>query len=134
MPTSLTGLRREQPDTCWPAASACTPLACRAHLVENGVTTRHHVGVPITRAFRVLIAASLGVVLVTVGVITFVATEPSSFGWFAYEPLPTGGHTPFVLSRGQALGLATGAIGALLLSGLLGYSLGQRHVAARGDI
>ncbi|MFK5582214.1 hypothetical protein ACI3EX_02140 [Ornithinimicrobium sp. LYQ131] len=54
-----------------------------------------------------------------------------SFGWFAYQPLPAEAGLPYMFFPDQLWGLLLLALGALLLSGLVGYALGSRRGPTR---
>ena len=82
-----------------------------------------------------------GVVSLIAGVALFTRTglAPDSFGWFAYAPLADTlylGASPGQLAMmqpGSWWGLALAAIGALAVSGALGYALGSRHRRSPGS-
>ncbi|GAA6525569.1 hypothetical protein [Intrasporangium sp. DVR] len=73
---------------------------------------------------------ALAVVLLLVGALLWEG-EPTSFGWFAYEPMSeeTLSQLVFVNDR-RVAGLTSMVTGLLLLAGLGGYLLGRR-VSAR---
>jgi hypothetical protein len=69
-----------------------------------------------------------GALLVAVGLGLMVAApSPSTFGWFAYQGLPTDDVGSFVvLTPTAGWGVGIVAVGCVLLSGALGYALGRR--------
>lgn len=85
--------------------------------------------IPVT---RVLLIAALVVVAVGLMVAIVSASQPTTFGWFAYAPLsgevfsPNG--APFLTSN-TALGLAIAAVGLMIGAFWAGLTVGQR----RGD-
>ena len=71
------------------------------------------------RAARAL-AVAAGV-LVMLGVVVVATAPPTSFGWFAYAPLP------LALSGRQLLGLAIVVVGLVLAGVALGLRLGRHR-------
>ncbi len=74
-------------------------------------------------------ALALAVALLVVGCVLWATAGPTTFGWFAYAPLPEQVVSPgfmMLTPRMQvALGLAAG--GLVLLAGLAGFWLGRRR-------
>jgi hypothetical protein len=71
--------------------------------------------------------ALLGAFLVIGGFVAAATVGPVSYGWFAYEPLPASTSevsTMTVLGPRRSWALAVCGLGALLLSGALGYVMG----------
>jgi heme/copper-type cytochrome/quinol oxidase subunit 1 len=82
------------------------------------------------RAFGPIGYVVLGAVLVVAGIIAYAVEGPSSFGWFAYQPLgDLDGSYPVVLLTGHLWALGLGFVGSALLSGVLGYWLGRRRLS-----
>jgi hypothetical protein len=80
---------------------------------------------PIGREQRVTLGAiAFAVVLLVIGVVLW-RSEPESFGWFLYEPLPE--QTPILLMTGRRFA-ALGALGAglVLLAAVSGFMVGRR--------
>jgi heme/copper-type cytochrome/quinol oxidase subunit 1 len=76
----------------------------------------------------------LGAVLVVAGIIAYAVEGPSTFGWFAYQPLGDLNRSyPVVLLPGHLWALGLGFAGSLLLSGVLGYWLGRRRLSGTGQ-
>lgn len=75
--------------------------------------------------FRVAVAIVIG--LIAGGLLASAVIGPSSFGWFAYKPVPADGPVPVMLFPRQLLALAVTLIGALLLSLLIGFRIGERY-------
>jgi heme/copper-type cytochrome/quinol oxidase subunit 1 len=73
------------------------------------------------RAFGILI---LGVILVAVGIVGYVAFIPGpSFGWSAYAPLTNVTFTPYP----NLWFLAVAVIGLILAAGWIGHRMGRRQ-------
>lgn len=88
-----------------------------------------------TSRSRFRIAVLLAVALIVGGLLVSAVIGPSSFGWFAYEPVPADGPVPVMLFPQQLLALGVTLIGALLLSLLIGIRIGRRYSGdpTRGD-
>lgn len=76
-------------------------------------------------------AVVLAVALLVGGVLAVDPGRTRSFGWFAYQPLPSEAGLPYMFFPDQLWGLLLVALGALLLSGLVGYGLGSRRATTR---
>ena len=84
---------------------------------------------------RLIATFTLGAVLLIVGIALFALSGLTGqpVGWFAYAPLSNStfaSNTPgrLVLMRsGSWWGLALATVGALTVSGTLGYALASRH-------
>lgn len=81
---------------------------------------------------------ALGAVLVAVGLVVALSSEPSGdFGWYAYTPLGDGAEVgdPFgdivLMSTRQVLGWAVAGVGAVVAAAGLGFVVGRRRSPAR---
>lgn len=76
-------------------------------------------------------AVVLAVALLVGGVVAVDPGRTRSFGWFADQPLPSEAGLPYMVFPDQLGGLRLLVLGALLLSGLVGYALGSRRGTTR---
>lgn len=83
-----------------------------------------------TSRTRFRVAVAIAICLIAGGLLASAVIGPSSFGWFAYQPVPTDGPVPVMLFPRQLLALAVTLIGALLLSLLIGFRIGQRYAVS----
>ncbi|MGO1242112.1 MAG: hypothetical protein ACTMHU_11840, partial [Cellulosimicrobium funkei] len=88
---------------------------------------------PAPRPVRPRVAAVALVALVVLGVglllaALWVASRPTSFGWFAYAPVSGTTFVPVGAYPPGAAALLAGA-GALLVGGAVGFVLGRRRAA-----
>ena len=83
-----------------------------------------------------LACIALSAVLVVGGVVGFVVAGDAAFGWFAYAPLANSSfeaNSPFDvwLRPGQVWAALGVLVGAMLLSGVAGFTLGLRRRGSR---
>jgi heme/copper-type cytochrome/quinol oxidase subunit 1 len=81
------------------------------------------------RARVVIVSAlALAVALLVVGCVLWATAGPTTFGWFAYAPLPEEVVSPgfTMLTPGMQVALGLAAAGLVLLAGLAGFWIGRR--------
>ena len=81
---------------------------------------------------RVGLVAGLGLAALVAGVVLAVRSRVTAFGWFAYSPLSDNGYPRLVTGR-ELVGWGVGAVGLVVLAGVLGYLVGARSGAARAS-
>ena len=79
-----------------------------------------------------ILALGVGLVAVGVGLWLLMPDQPAESGWFAYAPLSEETFSPpeiMVPSTGRYWGMGLTALGAVLISGVLGYRIGRAEAA-----